>query len=371
MEYSKEYIHELLFEKIAGTINDQDNVIAEQAILHDPEIRAFWEALVKKMKLPKGQEFLSGLDTKIAWNEITEKINPSHTQTRRLWLLGIAAVFILAVPMAWFFIRVNQDIVQMSKPETKQVYLKTSTGNRINVSAAGQVSIGATKILTGKDGLSYTAPQSEINQWATLVVPNTKEYKIKLSDSTTVWLNAQSTLRFPLVFSEGKREVYLEGEAYFDVQKSTTKEFIVHTSYANVHVHGTTFNVNAYNEKYFAVALVEGAVSAKKGDQLLKLSPGREAVIAENRLQTQSFESSEVLSWMEGAYYFHRKPLSEIAPILTRWFDVKVVFENKKIEKEILTGSIHKEQSLQTVLANLQLTSELTSELKNGILILK
>ncbi|TDQ11589.1 FecR family protein [Pedobacter metabolipauper] len=371
----KEYIHGLLFEKIAGTISEQDNVVAEQAIMQHAEVREFWESLTSKMNSEQGKAFMANLDADQAWDHAQPKIvhsRDTHVKNKNGMKVAAAAILILALPLAWLFIRSNPDPQQLTKINPrfglKQVYLKTTGGKTIDLATAQTIQVGQTQINAGKNELSYTANDAENDQWATLVVPPTKDYKIKLSDGTVVWINAATTLRFPFTFGKGTREVYLDGEAYFEVTKNKKQEFIVHTTHADVHVYGTKFNMNAYSTGKFTTSLISGSVSAKKGNRFIPLNPGEEVYILQEAVQIRPFDPSEVLSWINGTYQFHNQPLSDIAEVLTRWYDVKVSYQSSSLASQTFTGEIDKKQTLDLLLSNLQLSSGIKGELKDGVL---
>ncbi len=371
---NKEHIEALLFEKIAGTISEEDNLVVENAISNDHEIKKQWEEIQAKLTTSKATAFLANLDEDVAWQNTQQHFTaqPIVRKFNYKKVATIAAIFVLAIPAGWFFL--NQQS-KLSAEETivtsKHVYLKTDDGQLVEISANRNINIGDTKLSTTGKELSYKAADETGNSWATLVVPPTKDYKIKLADGTEVWLNAASSLRFPFQFGAKSREVYLKGEAYFQVAKNKDQEFIVHTDYADIKVHGTTFNVNAYNEENFTTALVEGSVSATKDTQQIKLKPGEKAIFTKNMLKTAAFDSQEVLGWMKGTYFFHNQSIKEIAPVIGRWFDVKVNWEQTGVADQTFTGEIDKGLPLSVVISNLQISSGIKAELKEGILTFK
>ncbi|MNY44974.1 hypothetical protein D3C86_1800450 [compost metagenome] len=91
-------------------------------------------------------------------------------------------------------------------------------------------------------------------------------------------------------------------------------------------------------------------------------------VLEAQNLQVRPFDAQEVLSWRNGTYFFHKQPLSEIAAVLSRWFDVKIAWQTPGIAEQAFTGEIDKKLSIEVVLANLQLSSGIKAELKNGTL---
>lgn len=372
MEYNEEYIQGLLFEKVAGTISDEDNLIAEQAIARDSQVKEFWETLLVKMKGARGNSFLSGLDPDAAWDKTQPRFNEvqdSFFKKNRWLFTSAAAVLMIALPFVWYFTSTKITASADQQEMSKEVHLKTENGTAVELSSGRVVTLGQARFNAREKELTYAAGEVVRKEWATLVVPAAKDYSINLSDGTKVWLNAASSLRFPVQFGkEQAREVYLSGEAYFEVAKNQKQEFIVHTNSADIHVHGTSFNVNVYDKGRFATALIEGSVSAVTKNQSLRLKPGQEVVLEAQNLQARPFDAQEVLSWRNGTYFFHKQPLSEIAAVLSRWFDVKIAWQTPGIAEQTFTGEIDKKLSIEVVLANLQLSSGIKAELKNGTL---
>ena len=374
MTVDKEHIETLLFEKIAGTISDQDDLVVENAISSQPEIRKLWEELNEKMSKPKAKAMLENLDSENAWESIKPRLvkKPASTKLFFKKMAAAAAVLLLAIPLSWYFLSKNTSLSSNQKTIAGQVYLKTDDGTLVEIGGGKAVNIGKTSFLAESKKLSYSAENAGEVQWATLVVPSSKDYKLKLSDGTEIWLNSTSSIRFPSTFSAGKREVYLTGEAYFQVAKDKNHEFIVHTDHAEITVHGTSFNVNAYPKSAFTAALVEGSISAKRGSNKLLLKAGQEVMIgANNKFNVHDFDAQEVLGWMKGTYFFHNKSIEQIAPVISRWFDVKVNWDNVHIAGQTFTGEIDRTLPLSVVIANLQLSSGIKAELKNGVLTFK
>jgi transmembrane sensor len=372
MEYNKEYIQGLLFEKITGTISEEDNFIAEQAIEQDAGLREFWETLLVKMKSAKGNSFLSGLDADAAWNKTGPRLNEmsdSFFNRNRLLFYGAAAVLIFALPFVWYFSATTDTTSLVPDQISKQVHLKIDNGTAVDLSSDRVVTVGQAHFNANQKELSYTSGDAGPKEWATLVVPAAKDYRISLSDGTQVWLNAASSLRFPVQFGpQQAREVYLSGEAYFEVTENPKQEFVVHTTGPDIHVHGTSFNVNAYEQGRFSAALVAGSVSATTKHQSITLKPGQEAILERGNLQTRPFDVQDALSWRNGTYFFHKQPLSEIAVVLSRWFDVKIAWQTPEVAEQTFTGEIDKKLPIEVVIANLQLSSGIKAELKNGTL---
>lgn len=394
MEYNQEYFEALLFEKVAGTISEDDNLIAEKAIADFPQVEALYQQLRLKMKRSGSEIFLSALDENDAWMDIAPRLerveNAESTEsienhgaklflTRHKPYWAAAALLLLGIPLIWLFSTFlrhsplsassTQESSTLSKAiHQEQVYLKTSDGKTVGLTNNQTIKMNGVTVQTKANALSYAAETAGTNEQATLYVPATKDYKLNLPDGTEVWMNSASTLRFPFKFDTKTREVYLTGEAYFKVAPEKGRQFIVHTDYADIRVHGTTFNVNAYEQNTFAASLVEGSVSAVKDKQVIQLKPDQQAAVAEKHLTVKAFDKQEVLSWRKGTWYFHNRSLAEISRVLNRWFDIKTVYSTPALAEQTFTGEIDKALPLNVVISNLELTSGIKSELKNGTL---
>lgn len=188
--------------------------------------------------------------------------------------------------------------------------------------------------------------------------PIGSQTKIILPDSTVVWLNSGSSLKYSKAYGKKNREVTLTGEGYFEVKKDKSKPFYVHTDSLDVRVLGTTFNVKAYaDEANVTVSLIEGSVdvslptSKNKGSRLMK--PNEKIVFNK---QTKKIESSEVDAsrsslWTTGKLCFVDATLEQISKDLERKYDVKIQITSDKIKNELFSGSLNLNLSLKEVLS--------------------
>ena len=371
MEYNQEYFEALLFEKVAGTISKDDDLVAEKAIADFPEVGAFYLQLQSKMSRPTAESFLSKLDENKSWLQVAptmEENQPLPLLVRYKAYFTIAAMLLIGIPLFWHFLPESSNKAFEKPAVHEQVYLKTSDGKTIGLATDQTLRINGVTVQSKANTLSYAPEGAATTEQATLYVPATKDYKLHLPDGTQVWMNSASSLRFPFNFDNKTREVYLTGEAYFEVATDKKREFIVHTDYADVRVHGTSFNVNAYAVETFAASLVEGSVSAAKNTQLIQLKPNQQATLTANRLNIQSFDKQEVLSWRKGTYYFHNRPLAEISQVLNRWYDIHIVYSSSGLAEQTFTGEIDKALPLNVLISNLELTSGIKGDLRNGTL---
>ena len=185
-----------------------------------------------------------------------------------------------------------------------------------------------------------------------------------LSDGTHVWLNAETTLRFPVVFRGADRRVDLSGEAYFEVAKAQHRPFRVMTTGSLVEVFGTHFNVNAYaDEAAVRTTLLEGRVGVRpsagtSGTNLRMLSPGEQAAVKPDgsvKIDDQA-DTEEVIAWKNGRFHFNSADIRSIMRQIARWYDAEVVFNG---DPELhFTGQITRRDDVSRVLQMLELTGE-------------
>lgn len=185
----------------------------------------------------------------------------------------------------------------------------------------------------------------------TMTTPKGRQYQLILPDGTRVWLNSASSLRFPTAFTGKERRVELTGEAYFDVAKSATMPFKVSLQNdCEVEVLGTQFNINSYkDEKAIKTTLIEGSVSVSTSHRKAILTPGEQSQVRTSGSQTDTNEilitrpdTEQVLAWKNGVFNFGGIEFVEVARQIERWYDVKVIYENKipdiKLNGEVNMG---------------------------------
>ncbi len=204
--------------------------------------------------------------------------------------------------------------------------------------------------------------QSEI-EYHYLTIPRGGEYFIKLSDGTQVWINSESQLKYPTSFTnEETRKIELVyGEAYFDVSPSSLNKgtkFIVQTQGQDIEVLGTEFNVKAYkDESNIYATLVEGEVTIKVGDKKRNLTPSQQSILNKTANTLEVITIDDVyneISWKEGVFSFEEKPLIEIMKVLSRWYNMEVVFENESIKNVKFIGVIGKDQRVEEILSDIK-----------------
>ena len=245
-----------------------------------------------------------------------------------LLFLGVgSAIFYVATP------KLKNEIVVINEPEPHNATLVLADGKKVLIGSKQskiQYSVdGSGIIVNDSSSIAQCAKNQGLNQ---LIVPFGKRSTITLAEGTKVWLNSGSKLIFPSVFKGKTRDVYLEGEALFDVTKDKDKPFFVKTDLFKIKVYGTKFNVQAYqNDKDYNIVLVEGKISMNSKEGIIS----KEVFLAPNQIATISkgnelFEINNVESttfytaWVDGYLAFRDEAVTNVLKRVSRYYNVSI-----------------------------------------------
>jgi len=334
------------------------------------------------------------IDTEKAWNQLYAKL--PQTKKRSLWNKGLRLAAMISVPLMiggagyYFVSRMNAKKSNLApvaikkdyKPGTSKAMLILADGSQVDLTNPGSKQLldkDGTVIKNQNSGLVYASANGKTISpvYNTLVIPAGGEYKITLSDGTKVWLNAASQLKYPTQFSTNKREVFLEGEAYFEVTHNAKKPFEVHTSGMTTRVFGTEFNVMAYNdESTIQTTLVNGSVeiqnNASPGKNIM-LKPGTQASLnkANNSLDSRSVNTYIYTAWKDGVFIFNNENMESIMRKLSRWYNVKIDFDNQNTKDILFYGKVKRYENINTILNMIKKTEEVTYSTENNEIIIR
>jgi len=307
----------------------------------------------------------------------------TETSPKRSWLgqmalrYAVAAIILACCSLGFYFYNAgistnvkhnNQQALHKENGlESNHVVLTLSNGEKIvlDQSANGQLGKERNALISKtKDG-QIVYDLSSINVEAndhliynTITTPAGSTYQLILSDGTKAWLNAKSTLKFPVAFSKTDRKVVLEGEAYFEVTPNQSKPFLVEARAMQIQVLGTHFNVASYpDDQVVRASLVEGAIKAKHGQSTLLLKPGEQANLKNGTtvLDKTKFNLEEVTDWKNGYFIFRDEPITEIMKKVSRWYNIDVVYKGVN-GNQAFGGKYVKSNSLEELLSSLELT---------------
>jgi transmembrane sensor len=196
-----------------------------------------------------------------------------------------------------------------------------------------------------------------------MTTPRGGKYELILSDGTKVWMNAATSIKFPVDFTGNERVVELSGEAYFEVAHNTTKPFKVRSNGQIVQVLGTHFNINAYpDEEAIRTTLLQGSVkvftngfSPLSDKKALIIKPNEQAIFKNDQLSSVTVDADEIIAWKNGFILFKNADIKHIMRQIARWYDVDVVYQGQ-VTEDTYSGEISRNADLAEVFKVLKLS---------------
>lgn len=294
-------------------------------------------------------------------------IQPFYTKTS-FKLIAMAASLLLLISISLIINKTNPLKIETPQVAHKEILigrdkatLTLEDGSVIELEkgksySKGNASSNGEKLIYNSNGKSAAIANN------LLTIPRGGQFFVQLADSTKVWLNSESQLKYPVAFVDGQtRQVELVyGEAYFEVSPSTKHKgsrFKVKTQEQNVEVIGTEFNIKAYrDEPAIYTTLVQGVVAVSNAAKKQILTPSQQSKITEynGNISVSEVDVYNEISWRKGLFVFKGMPLKDIARVLSRWYDVDIVFADPALGNVKFNGVLNKNQKLEDILTTIK-----------------
>ena len=291
------------------------------------------------------------------------------------WAAAVAAALILLAGIIYYkgpgkketpaVTSTHELIAHDLAPGHNGAILTLDNGQQVVLDSAGNgvvASQNGTQVLLDNGQLAYNADGAFQVAYNTVTTPRGRQFHVRLPDSSSVWLNANSQLKYPTAFTGGERKVELTGEAYFEVSHRLKKDgrrepFIVQiNATTNVEVLGTHFNINAYSdEATINTTLLEGAVRMNASKQGVTIAPGEQARVGSNGVMNvmKGIDTDQTIAWIKGIFDFQRADIRSVMRQLSRWYDMEVVYEGPVPPREF-DGKIGRDLRLSQVLKGMK-----------------
>lgn len=347
--------------------------------IDNPTIRTRIDAWLDNL-LNEGQQPVEMQDVKEYWvpDGILQRTPPANIipmNRRRIWLRIAAAAAIILVAMGSYWQFVSRPHKQIDTTQTQpslndaapgktRAVLTLADGSKITLDSAktGKLAIqGRTLIANTGSCITYTGTNSAEGLYNTLTTSRGEQsLPLTLSDGTRVWLNAASSIHYPVTFTGNSRDIEITGEAYLEVARDKAKPFHVKVRNMTVEVLGTQFNINAYpDESSIATTLIAGMVIIHTDTQTMAmhegilLQPGQQARVGEHIHEVKEADISQVMAWKNGLFNFDHADIQTIMRQLSRWYDIDVRFEGNTPALSF-HGKITRDLNLSQVIKLLQ-----------------
>lgn len=340
-------------------------------------------------------EKLDQIDDEAAWQKFIAKNGIDHTpvvpmhKSRNWRWLAAAAVAVIALSAGWWWMsrpvhQAEQPIVKVTpsqndiQPGSRKATLTLADGRKVNLDDQKNGTLtreGGVTVNKQGDELVYSndnAQKAAVVGYHAVSTPTGGFYTLVLPDKSKVWLNAESSIRYPTAFAGAERRVTITGEAYFEVAKNAAKPFIVAVNDMQVKVLGTHFNVNAYTDAdAIKTTLLEGRVEvtpARAGGSVI-LKPGEQASLLNQSataspIQVQTVDTEDAVAWKEGMFAFKAAAFADVMKEIKRWYDGIESIEIRSTIPDHFTATIPRNISLTNMLTILEETSKVKFQLE-------
>ncbi|WP_207534518.1 FecR family protein [Desertivirga arenae] len=325
------------------------------------------------------------------WERLKKDIGVQEKKRVVLWpRLAAAAAIVVALTAGLLFKQglfggkdkaANTAVLQEIGPGGNKAVLILADGSRISLNDVKNGEIadqGSIKIRKTADGqLIYIVEDQKQGSSAqlaynTIETPRGGQYQLQLPDGSKVWLNAASSLRFPVNFSSSnERRVALNGEAYFEVAKDKLHPFKVNTDQQEVEVLGTHFNINSFrDEGGIKTTLLEGSVKVLSGSKSATLVPGQQAEVAGN-ITVKNVNTEDAMAWRNGYFRFDDESLENIMKKISRWYDVDVVYIDEGVKDEQFAAVAKRTSNASALLKMMEQTGNVRFEIKGSQILVR
>lgn len=320
------------------------------------------------------------------WSHIQLKLSSSRGKVRTInkWMAAASIVLLLGVgSLIWLLeLKTNTEVdyqaIVRVEPEGNKVQLILSGNTRkllqskepsISYRQKGEILIDSISLKQSYK-TEEKAPQEIFNQ---LVVPYGKRSSLILSDGTSIYLNSGSRVIYPVTFSEGSREIFIEGEAYLKVSHNAQSPFYVKTNHLKVRVLGTEFNIKSYpDENNSSVVLVTGSVQAlvKSKKILMKKNERVNLNNVSGELSKERIDVQEYISWKDGWMHCNNEQMENIVARLSRYYNRDIQFKDQDTKKLTISGKLELKPECTQVLDAISFSAPIEyKEIKGKIII--
>ncbi|MBS0424997.1 MAG: FecR domain-containing protein [Proteobacteria bacterium] len=365
---------------IRGTLTRNEKIELDEWVAASDENMQLFERLTDEKNVAAATKWMEGIETEKALEKKKQSVVFNKAANSSVWLrllpYAVAASVIIVLGLLFFnpFTNKNAPPVIVTKspgdipPGSDRATLTLDDGREIVLdSKANDTSINEKiKILQRQGEIVYSnQPMTNKIGYHTLTIPRKGQYKLVLPDGTKVWLNAESSIRYPVSFSDTERKVFVTGETYFEVAKDKSKPFRVAVNDIVVEALGTKFNINAYaNEPFVSATLVEGSVLVTKGKAENILKPGQQAKLSAKDFSIANVESEDVTAWKDNQFKFSNTPLEIIMRQVERWYDAEIVYENTPSDH--FNAEVSRDVPVSKLLHILELTKRVHFKIDNN-----
>ena len=381
------YTSSLLLKRLTGSLTPDEASELRAWIEADPRHRLLADMILDTDALTHEYRQLPLVNSETARQEMQARIRRAEAPRRHRRIISAAAAIAVIITGALWMLTSREQSHPHSSAEAPHISLNHAdsipsfrpgvTKALLHAPSGKSISLSASDTVTPlRQLLSETTTPSAKTTLASrelcLEVPRGGEFKITLEDSTEVWLNSGSTLRYPETFGPHERRVEISGEAYFAVRRDASRPFFVVTRDQRIQVYGTTFNVRDYPEDEQSYTTLEtGSIALRKLDGNggeVHLSPGHQAIFHKDSatLSMTTVNPAVITGWRHGRFVFEGQTLLNIMRDLARWYNFEFEFTDRRIASIVFNGSIPRYADFTTAITILENCGDIDFSVSDG-----
>ncbi|WP_222860555.1 MULTISPECIES: FecR domain-containing protein [Butyricimonas] len=358
-------------EYLSGELSETEEREFDEWLAGDMDAQRIFKERAKQYHLIRWARRWDAIDDGEARKQVVGRVHRRRLRIGFIRYAAVIAVILVSGLTVWNWQHRSTEpsgLAVVSASPANVPILKLADGKEIPISPRNMEIIRSTRKvdiqLADSGRLEYVAKSDSIAgqvEYNTLVVPRGCEFNLVLADGSRVWLNAGSSLKYPETFSGGERKVYLNGEAYFEVEHDARVPFIVNTESMDLQVLGTSFNIKAYDDESMVITtLVTGKIRQEFPEvgKDITLTPSRQSIFdrVSGKLETKQADVRETLAWREGKIVANDERLEDIFRQLSRWYDFKVVYTQPSLKDVRFYLHSNRYAEVKTILEYLQTT---------------
>ena len=380
-EKTVKHISSLFLKQFTGEISEEERKELDAWVQKNPENQA-WLEQKNELNFVVDDHRNSSLvkDSEEAWVELERKMDKKSRSYRRriIRYSSVAAAIVIVALCSILFMLKEQENVSGETP--KDVHksalislLVDGQRDSVRLNIDKNIHIELAGVRNEANTLIYDTEKGEGNEieYHTLYVGKGGEYKVILPDGSVVWLNSESSLRYPTRFSGKRREVELQGQGFFEVERDEQMPFEVKSGDLRVEVLGTSFDIMNYaNEKQARVTLASGKLRVGNGERAMVIVPDQQVEIENRELHVRQVDVRYYTSWMGDLFLFDEEPLDRVVRKLARWYDRDFKFEDSTLVKTRFSGALPKYDDISKAFELLEMTTKVKFIIQEDVILI-
>lgn len=377
MEKETDYIVQLIVKSLRKELTPREESLLSAWKSHSKANGEMYQRLVHEYLEHTGYPLYEQFNDRREWAAVKKNIHKKRL-IHRFYRVAVAVVILWLGVSSYLMLSVNREkiplVAQIESAKYfsfgKKAALILPGGDTLQIKPGVADALAKQLPFVSNDGETLVYHEMKTTDslvYNTLEIPRGGAYSLQLADGTKVMLNSDSRLRFPQIFTGETREVYLEGEGFFQVAKNVAKPFVVHCKKYDVRVLGTTFNISAYrNDSVSMTTLVEGRVNIECGDSALVLTPGLMASVTDSGIFARQVNVDSYISWTRDQFSFSEERLEDLLKKISRWYDVDFEFDDLRIKSHKFSGFIPRYESITNLFEILEQSAGVSFVQKNN-----